>query len=101
MVGNQMVQKTPSANLVVIFNELEKLPLTPEIEKIQAHIKAAQVQVNEIRHPALSYSTVLAHSHRSCDNRGSQHQGSECPRHQADGPYLYQHSRGNYEAYPD
>ena len=48
MVGNQPVQKTSSANLVVIFNELEMLPLTPELEKIQVHIKAAQVQVNEI-----------------------------------------------------
>jgi hypothetical protein len=34
MVGNQPMQKTPSANLAIVFNELEKLPLTLEIEKI-------------------------------------------------------------------
>jgi hypothetical protein len=101
MVGNQSMQKTSSANLIVVFNELEKLSLTPELEKIQAHIKAAQVQVNEIHHPALSYSTVSTRSRHSRHNRGSQHQGSERPRHQASGPYLYLGPKGNYEAYPD
>jgi len=47
MVGNQPVYQTPSANLAVAFNELAKLPHTPEVEKVQAHIIAAQVQVNE------------------------------------------------------
>ena len=82
MVGNQPVQKTPSTNLAIVFNELEKLPQTSEVEKIQAHVKAAQVQVNEIRHPAPSYSTTLARSRRprsSRHDRGSQHQGSERP----------------------
>ena len=43
MVGNQPVQKTPSANITIIFNDLEKLPQTPEVEKIQAHAIVAQV----------------------------------------------------------
>ena len=47
MVGDQPVHQTPSTNLVVAFNELEKLPQTPEVEKVQAHIIAAQIHVNE------------------------------------------------------
>jgi hypothetical protein len=46
MVGDQLVQQAPSANLTVAFNELEKLPQTLEVEKVRAHIIAAQVQVN-------------------------------------------------------
>ena len=69
MVGNHTVQQTPSANLAIVFNELEKLPWTPEVEKITAHIKAAQVQVNEIRRPAPSYLTASARTRRSCSSR--------------------------------
>ena len=32
MVGDQPVYQTPSANLVVAFNELDKLPHSPEVE---------------------------------------------------------------------
>ena len=47
MVGDQPVYQTPSANLAVAFNELDKRPHTPEVKKVRAHIIAAQVQVNE------------------------------------------------------
>ena len=43
MVGDQPVYQTPSANLAVAFNELDKLPHTPKVEKVRAHIIAAQV----------------------------------------------------------
>jgi hypothetical protein len=43
MVGDQPVHQTPSANLVVAFNELEKLPQTSKVKKVRAHIIAAQV----------------------------------------------------------
>ena len=45
MVGDQSVHQTPSANLAVAFNEIEKLPQTPEVMKVRAHIIAAQVQL--------------------------------------------------------
>ena len=41
MVGDQLVYQTPSANLVVAFNELDKLPHTLEVEMVRAHIIAA------------------------------------------------------------
>ena len=47
MVGDQPVYQTPSANLAISFNELNKLPHTPKVEKVRAHIIAAQIQVNE------------------------------------------------------
>ena len=34
MVGDQPVHQTPSANLVVAFNELKKHPQTLEVEKV-------------------------------------------------------------------
>jgi hypothetical protein len=34
MVEDQPVHQTPSANLAVAFNELEKLSQSPEVEKI-------------------------------------------------------------------
>ena len=34
MVGDQPVHQTPSANLAVPFNELEKLPQILEVEKV-------------------------------------------------------------------
>ena len=46
-VGNQPVYQTLSTNLAVAFNKLDKLPHTLEVEKVRAHIIAAQVQVNE------------------------------------------------------
>ena len=47
MVGDQLVYQTQSANLAIAFNELDKLIHTLEVEKVRAHIIAAQVQVNE------------------------------------------------------
>ena len=34
MVGDQPVFQTPSANLTIAFNELDKLPHTLEVEKV-------------------------------------------------------------------
>ena len=48
MVDNQQVEQTPSANLAVATHELARLSLTPEVFKIQALLKAALVQVNDI-----------------------------------------------------
>ena len=48
MVDNQQVEQTPSANLAVAIHELAQLPPMPEVLKIQALLKAAQVQVNNI-----------------------------------------------------
>ena len=47
MVGDQPVYQTPSANLAIAFNELDKLSHTPKAEKVRAHIIAPQVQANE------------------------------------------------------
>ena len=69
MLGDQPVCQTPSTNLAVAFNELDKLPHTLEVEKVQAHIIAAQVQVNEFWNDAPSYSTASAHSRRSRHDR--------------------------------
>ena len=77
MVGDQPVYQTPSANLAIAFNELDKLPHTLEVEKVRAHIIAAQVLVNEFRNDAPSYSTMLAHSHHSHRNGGGQHHGTD------------------------
>ena len=49
MVDNQRVEQTPSANLVVATHELARLPQTLEILKIQALLKVAQAQVNDIQ----------------------------------------------------
>ena len=62
MVDNQQVEQMPSANLAVATHELSRLPPTPEVLKIQALLKAAQVQVNDIRNPAPSYSTATTRS---------------------------------------
>ena len=48
MVDNQQVEQTPSANLAMAIHELARLPPTLEVLKIQALLKAAQVQVNDI-----------------------------------------------------
>ena len=42
MVDNQRVEQTPSANLAAATHELDRLPQTSEILKIQALLKAAQ-----------------------------------------------------------
>ena len=34
MVGDQPVYQTPNANLVIAFNELDKLPHTLEVKKV-------------------------------------------------------------------
>jgi len=72
MVDNQQVEQTPSANLAVATHELARLPPTLEVLKIQALLKATQVQVNDIQNPVPSFSTALA---RSRNPRGSRHEG--------------------------
>ena len=72
MVDNQQVEQTPSASLAMATHELARLPPTLEVLKIQALLKAAQVQVNNIQNLALSFSTAFA---RSRNPRGSRHNG--------------------------
>ena len=48
-VDGHDVYTTPSANLAVAANELARLAQTPELAKVTAMLKAAHVQVNEIR----------------------------------------------------
>ena len=79
MVDDQPVYQTPSANRAITFNELDKLPHTPKVNKVQAHIIPVQVQVNEFRNDAPSYSTTSAHSRRSLHDGGGQHHGTEAP----------------------
>ena len=43
MVGDQPVYQTPSTNLAIAFNELDKPPHTLEVENVHAHIIDAQV----------------------------------------------------------
>ena len=40
-VDGHDIYKTPSANLVVVANELAPLPQTPEVAKVTAMLKAA------------------------------------------------------------
>jgi hypothetical protein len=58
MCDNQQVFKTPSANIVVAMNELNKLSESPALDAIKAYLKAATVQVNERRTPAPSASST-------------------------------------------
>ena len=64
MVGDQPVYQTPSTNLAIALKELNTLPHTLEVEKVRAHIIAAQVQVNEFWNDAPSYSNKSAHNHQ-------------------------------------
>ena len=72
MVDNQQVEQTPSANPAVATHELARFPPTPEVLNIQALLKAAQVQVNDIWNPVSSFSTTSA---RSRTPRGSRLEG--------------------------
>jgi hypothetical protein len=47
MCGNHQVHRTPAANIAVVMNELSKLPPSPTVDYMEAHLKAATVQVNE------------------------------------------------------
>jgi hypothetical protein len=58
MVGDQPVHRTPSANIAVAFNKLDKLGQTPEIEKIHTYLMAVKVQVNDICSLPPSHSTA-------------------------------------------
>lgn len=89
-IGNQDIEQTPSANLAVAAHELGKLQQTPEIIKVRALLRAAQVQVNELRNnQAPTHSTALNH-HRSVGRHpshsqraGGSHVSLAC--HQGDG----------------
>ena len=74
------MEQTSSANLVVATRELALLPPMLEVLKIQALLKAAQVQVNNIRNPAPSYSTATACSrnpHSFCRDGGSRYHSGQ------------------------
>jgi hypothetical protein len=85
MCDNQQVFKTPSTNIAIAMNELNKLPKSLALDTVKAYLKAVTVQVNERRTPAPSVSTTRSHR-----QRGSWQWG---------GPYLYQGHDGNYEAH--
>jgi hypothetical protein len=61
---NQQVFKTPSANIVIATNELNKLAESPALDAVKTYLKAATVQVNERRTPAPSASTTQSHRQR-------------------------------------
>jgi hypothetical protein len=58
MCNNQQVFKTPSANIVVAMNELNKLPESAALDAVKAYLKTATVQVNERCTPAPLASTT-------------------------------------------
>jgi hypothetical protein len=43
MCDNQQVLKTPSANIVVTMNELNKLPKSLALDVVKAYLKAATI----------------------------------------------------------
>ena len=49
MGDNQQVELMPSANLAVATHELDRVPPTLEVLKIQALLKVAHAQVNDIQ----------------------------------------------------
>jgi hypothetical protein len=85
MCDNQQVFKTPSTNIAVTMNKLNKFPKSSALDTVKAYLKAATVQVNKKHTPAPSASTTRSHW-----QRGSWQQG---------GPYLYQGHNVNYEAH--
>ena len=60
MVDDQPVYQTPSANLAITFNELDKLPHTLEVEKVRAHIIAVQVQVIDTAPVVTEETSIMA-----------------------------------------
>lgn len=103
LVGNQKVHKTPSANIFMALNEIARMPASPALQFIEAHLKAATIQINDIRIVAPAQLAASSHSRcsRSSHRDQSQLQGSEHWQIQQHGPYLYGGTEGNYEAYPD
>jgi hypothetical protein len=43
MCDNQQVFKTPSANMAIAMNELNKFPKSPTLDGVKAYLKAATV----------------------------------------------------------
>jgi hypothetical protein len=64
MCDNQQVFKTPSANIAITMNELNKFPKSPTLNAIKVYLKAATVQVNESCTPAPLVSTAQSHRQR-------------------------------------
>jgi hypothetical protein len=64
MCDNQQVFKTPSANIAVTMNELNKLPKSLALDTVKVYLKAAIVQVNDRRTPAPLVSTTRSHRQR-------------------------------------
>jgi hypothetical protein len=58
MCDNQQVFKTPSANIAVTMNELNRLPESLALNAIRAYLKATTVLVNKRCTPAPSVSTT-------------------------------------------
>jgi hypothetical protein len=67
---NQQVFKTPTANIVVAMNELNKFPESSALDAVKAYLKAAIVQVNERRTLAPSASTTRSHRQRGSWQQG-------------------------------
>jgi hypothetical protein len=61
MCDNQQVFKTPSANIAITMNELNKFPESPALDAVKAYLKAATIQVNERCTPTPSASTTRSH----------------------------------------
>jgi hypothetical protein len=64
MCDNQQVFKTPSTNIAIATNELNKLPKSLALDVVKAYLKAAIVQVNERHTPTPLASTTRSHHQR-------------------------------------
>ena len=80
MVDNQQVEQTPSANLAVATHELARLTPTPEVLKIQALLKAAQAQVNDIQNWMWLPTNWLDSEAISAFTRGLHHHQELCSK---------------------
>jgi len=87
MVGDQLVYKTPSANVAVAMTNLDRLPDTPECQgvrsSVRAHLIAAMGQTATLlkRVQAISYAEVSSdQTHRSRTSpQLSEHHRSRSP----------------------
>jgi hypothetical protein len=64
MCNNQQVFKTPSANIAIAMNKLNKLLESLVLDVVKAYLKAATVQVNERCTPAPLASSTQSHCQR-------------------------------------
>ena len=92
-VDGHDVYKTPSANLAVAANELARLTQTPEVAKVAAMLKAAHVQVNEIRQDQRPAYSTTSNRRSATTNR---RQSRFADQHRDDRQLLQGGSRGNH-----